>query len=177
MNSATMLTVQHCAVRLWYGVQEVFDFELIKKLVTRSNFKIKFDAMHAVTGAYAKPIFIDALGAPEVCSGTALGHAPRPLYCGGEAESSRLISCTAPGRESGKVLIVVACFLVFCGDFSCTVCLWCSRATGSMVWCILCCHMICGTGRKGWSRVLMLVLNSCGFVLGIGEMWYHRTQS
>jgi len=53
-------------------VQEVFDFELIKKLVTRSNFKIKFDAMHAVTGAYAKPIFVDALGAPAVRPGTAL---------------------------------------------------------------------------------------------------------
>jgi phosphoglucomutase len=28
--------------------------------------RFKFDAMHAVTGAYARPIFVDALGAPEV---------------------------------------------------------------------------------------------------------------
>lgn len=26
-----------------------------------------FDAMHAVTGAYAKPIFVDKLGASPVC--------------------------------------------------------------------------------------------------------------
>lgn len=26
-----------------------------------------FDAMHAVTGAYAKPIFVDKLGANPVC--------------------------------------------------------------------------------------------------------------
>jgi phosphoglucomutase len=45
-------------------LQAVFDFPLIKKLVTRPDFKFKFDAMHAVTGAYAKPIFVDLLGAP-----------------------------------------------------------------------------------------------------------------
>ncbi|KAL5727793.1 phosphoglucomutase (alpha-D-glucose-1,6-bisphosphate-dependent) [Ranunculus cassubicifolius] len=41
----------------------VFDFELIKNLVSRSDFRLIFDAMHAVTGAYAKPIFVDSLGA------------------------------------------------------------------------------------------------------------------
>eukprot|EP00270_Netrium_digitus_P003216 TRINITY_DN1364_c0_g1_i1.p1 TRINITY_DN1364_c0_g1~~TRINITY_DN1364_c0_g1_i1.p1 ORF type:complete len:644 (+),score=211.98 TRINITY_DN1364_c0_g1_i1:34-1932(+) len=46
-------------------MQEVFDFDLIKGLLTRPDFKFKFDAMHAVTGAYAKPIFVDTLGAPE----------------------------------------------------------------------------------------------------------------
>jgi phosphoglucomutase len=35
---------------------------LTKMLICR----FKFDAMHAVTGAYARPIFVDALGAPEV---------------------------------------------------------------------------------------------------------------
>ena len=29
--------------------REVFDFDLIKSLVTRSDFKMKFDAMHAIT--------------------------------------------------------------------------------------------------------------------------------
>ncbi|KAF9614857.1 hypothetical protein IFM89_020954 [Coptis chinensis] len=41
----------------------VFDFELIKSLISRSDFRFTFDAMHAVTGAYAKPIFVDSLGA------------------------------------------------------------------------------------------------------------------
>lgn len=30
-------------------------------------FRFIFDAMHAVTGAYAKPIFVDKLGASSVC--------------------------------------------------------------------------------------------------------------
>ncbi|KAF5190220.1 Phosphoglucomutase protein [Thalictrum thalictroides] len=44
-------------------MQYVFDFDLIKSLLSRSNFRFIFDAMHAVTGAYAKPIFVDSLGA------------------------------------------------------------------------------------------------------------------
>jgi phosphoglucomutase len=31
--------------------------------LSRSDFKIRFDGMHAITGAYAKPILVDALGA------------------------------------------------------------------------------------------------------------------
>lgn len=45
--------------------KSVFDFDLIRGLVARPDFRIKFDAMHAVTGAYAKPMLVDALGAPE----------------------------------------------------------------------------------------------------------------
>ncbi|CAL0300732.1 unnamed protein product [Lupinus luteus] len=44
-------------------LESVFDFHLIKGLVSRSDFRFIFDAMHAVTGAYAKPIFVDELGA------------------------------------------------------------------------------------------------------------------
>ncbi|KAJ8752905.1 hypothetical protein K2173_008640 [Erythroxylum novogranatense] len=44
-------------------MEDVFDFELIKSLLSRSDFRFTFDAMHAVTGAYAKPIFVDKLGA------------------------------------------------------------------------------------------------------------------
>ncbi|KAM7272644.1 hypothetical protein ACFE04_027307 [Oxalis oulophora] len=46
-------------------MQSVFDFELIKSLVSRPDFRFTFDAMHAVTGAYAKPIFVDSLGASK----------------------------------------------------------------------------------------------------------------
>ena len=41
----------------------VFDFPLLKTFLSRPDFKIRFDAMHAITGAYAKPILVDALGA------------------------------------------------------------------------------------------------------------------
>ncbi|KAF1879307.1 hypothetical protein Lal_00047981 [Lupinus albus] len=44
-------------------LESVFDFHLIKGLISRSDFRFIFDAMHAVTGAYAKPIFVDELGA------------------------------------------------------------------------------------------------------------------
>eukprot|EP00262_Sarcandra_glabra_P020380 TRINITY_DN8087_c0_g1_i3.p1 TRINITY_DN8087_c0_g1~~TRINITY_DN8087_c0_g1_i3.p1 ORF type:complete len:572 (+),score=109.11 TRINITY_DN8087_c0_g1_i3:127-1842(+) len=44
-------------------MENVFDFQLIKDLLSRSDFRFIFDAMHAVTGAYAKPIFVDTLGA------------------------------------------------------------------------------------------------------------------
>lgn len=45
-------------------LKEVFDFDLISKLLKRKDFSMQFDAMHAITGAYAKPILVDALGAP-----------------------------------------------------------------------------------------------------------------
>ncbi|KAJ7970043.1 phosphoglucomutase [Quillaja saponaria] len=44
-------------------MENVFDFQLIKSLLSRPDFRFVFDAMHAVTGAYAKPIFVDKLGA------------------------------------------------------------------------------------------------------------------
>ena len=60
--------------------REVFDFDLIKSLVTRSDFKMKFDAMHAITGAYAKPILVDVLGAdPSSC----VNDEPKEDFAGG----------------------------------------------------------------------------------------------
>ncbi|KAK8961347.1 hypothetical protein KSP40_PGU015384 [Platanthera guangdongensis] len=44
-------------------LENVFDFQLMKELLSRPDFRFVFDAMHAVTGAYAKPIFVDRLGA------------------------------------------------------------------------------------------------------------------
>lgn len=44
-------------------MENVFDFPLIRSLLSRSDFRFVFDAMHAVTGTYAKPIFVDKLGA------------------------------------------------------------------------------------------------------------------
>ncbi|ESR35049.1 phosphoglucomutase [Citrus sinensis] len=44
-------------------MENVFDFPLIRSLLSRSDFRFVFDAMHAVTGAYAKPIFVEKLGA------------------------------------------------------------------------------------------------------------------
>ena len=63
--------------------REVFDFDLIKSLVTRSDFKMKFDAMHAITGAYAKPILVDVLGAdPSSC----VNDDPKEDFAGGHPD-------------------------------------------------------------------------------------------
>lgn len=43
---------------------QLFDFSAIKSLL-QSGFSIKFDAMHAVTGPYAKEILVNRLGAPK----------------------------------------------------------------------------------------------------------------
>lgn len=48
-------------------LREVFDFAAIRKFVGRSDFSFIFDALHAVTGAYAAPLFCADLGAPESC--------------------------------------------------------------------------------------------------------------
>ncbi len=45
-------------------MESLFDFSAIKHLLA-SGFKMKFDAMHAVTGPYAKEIFVNRLGVPE----------------------------------------------------------------------------------------------------------------
>uniref|UniRef100_A0A175YMN0 Glucose phosphomutase n=1 Tax=Daucus carota subsp. sativus TaxID=79200 RepID=A0A175YMN0_DAUCS len=44
-------------------METVFDFSLIRSLLSLDDFRLVFDAMHAVTGAYAEPIFVDKLGA------------------------------------------------------------------------------------------------------------------
>ena len=45
-------------------LKEVFDFDLLRTFIARPDFSLTFDALHAVTGAYAGPILVDELGAP-----------------------------------------------------------------------------------------------------------------
>ncbi len=45
-------------------MEKLFDFNAIKALF-KSGFKLKFDGMHAVTGPYAKEIFVHRLGTSE----------------------------------------------------------------------------------------------------------------
>lgn len=45
-------------------MESLFDFDAINKLF-KSGFRMKFDAMHAVTGPYAEEIFIKRLGASK----------------------------------------------------------------------------------------------------------------
>lgn len=55
---------------------ELFDFGQIRELI-KGGFTIRFDAMHAVTGPYAKAIIEDMLGAP---AGTVMNGEPSPDF-------------------------------------------------------------------------------------------------
>ena len=44
-------------------MEQLFDFDRLRDLVT-GDFRFRFDAMHAVTGPYARDIFVTRLGAP-----------------------------------------------------------------------------------------------------------------
>lgn len=56
---------------------QLFDFDAIAELLTRGDFRMRFDAMHAVTGPYAKAILEKRLGAPE---GTVINGVPLPDF-------------------------------------------------------------------------------------------------
>jgi phosphoglucomutase len=45
-------------------MESLFDFDRIHQLLTTGSFQLAFDAMHAVTGPYARRILEDRLGAP-----------------------------------------------------------------------------------------------------------------
>lgn len=45
-------------------LETLFDFDAIRALIRRPDFRFRFDAMHAVTGPYAKRLLVEMLGAP-----------------------------------------------------------------------------------------------------------------
>ena len=64
-------------------LKEVFDFPALKAFVSRPDFSMTFDAMHAVTGPYAKAIFEGELGAAK---GTVVNGTPLPDFGGGHPD-------------------------------------------------------------------------------------------
>ncbi|HTJ56558.1 MAG TPA: alpha-D-glucose phosphate-specific phosphoglucomutase [Devosiaceae bacterium] len=63
-------------------MQTLFDFDAIANLL-KGGFRMRFDAMHAVTGPYAHRIFEDLLGAP---AGTVINGTPLPDFGGGHPD-------------------------------------------------------------------------------------------
>jgi phosphoglucomutase len=59
-------------------MERIFDFDRLTALF-RGGFRLRFDAMHAVTGPYAREIFEHRLGAP---AGTAVNAEPLPDFGG-----------------------------------------------------------------------------------------------
>ncbi|MGB3408174.1 MAG: alpha-D-glucose phosphate-specific phosphoglucomutase [Jannaschia sp.] len=60
----------------------IFDFGAIRALFA-NGFRIRFDAMHAITGPYAHAILEDALGAPK---GSVVNGTPSPDFGGGHPD-------------------------------------------------------------------------------------------
>ena len=69
-------------------METLFDFGAIQALVA-GGFRMTFDAMHAVTGPYAKNIFEDRLGAPK---GTVVNGTPSPDFGNGHPDPN-LVYC------------------------------------------------------------------------------------
>ena len=80
----------------------IFDFGLLKESISSGYITLCFDAMHAITGPYAKRILEDILGAPE---GTVINGIPLEDFGGGHPDpnmahakelTERLFSDNAP---------------------------------------------------------------------------------
>jgi phosphoglucomutase len=67
-------------------MEKLFDFDRIAGLL-RSGFRIRFDAMSAVTGPYAQEILVRRLGAPQ---GTVMNGDPLPDFGGGHPDPNLL---------------------------------------------------------------------------------------
>ncbi len=62
---------------------DLFDFDAIRGLLSNKNFNMRFDAMHAITGPYAKDILEKCLGAVE---GTVINGIPLTDFGGGHPD-------------------------------------------------------------------------------------------
>ncbi|WP_171172518.1 alpha-D-glucose phosphate-specific phosphoglucomutase [Ruegeria sp. HKCCA0370] len=78
-------------------MQELFDFDAIRTLFA-NGFRICFDAMHAVTGPYAKRILEGALGAP---AGSVINAVPSPNFGGGHPDPNPVWASELVGVMNG----------------------------------------------------------------------------
>jgi phosphoglucomutase len=60
-------------------MEQLFDFERIRALLTGGRFRMRFDALNAVTGPYAEEILVRRLGAP---AGSVVNAVPLPDFGG-----------------------------------------------------------------------------------------------
>ena len=83
-------------------MQSIFDFDLLKQSISSGYITLLFDAMHAITGPYAKRIFLDMLGAKpdSVINAEPLedfgGHHPDPNLTHAKELAEVMFSPTAP---------------------------------------------------------------------------------
>ncbi|EKE45047.1 phosphoglucomutase [Oceaniovalibus guishaninsula JLT2003] len=75
-------------------MERLFDFDAIRRLLD-GGFRLTFDAMHAVTGPYAKRILEGILGAPE---GSVVNAVPLPDFGGGHPDPNPIWARDLVGR-------------------------------------------------------------------------------
>lgn len=83
-------------------MQSIFDFNLLKQSISSGYISLLFDAMHAITGPYAKRILVDMLGATpdSIINAEPLedfgGHHPDPNLAHAQELAERMFSPAAP---------------------------------------------------------------------------------
>jgi len=83
-------------------MQSIFDFPLLKQAISSGDITLLFDAMHAITGPYAKRILVDLLGASpdSVINAIPLedfgGHHPDPNLAHAHELAEIMFSDAAP---------------------------------------------------------------------------------
>lgn len=79
-------------------MESIFDFDAMSALLARSRFKMCFDAMHAVTGPYAREILERRLGAPE---GTVMNAEPLEDFGAGHPDPNLVHARDLAERMNG----------------------------------------------------------------------------
>jgi len=83
-------------------MRSLFDFDLLKQVISSGKLSLRFDAMHAITGPYARRILEDMLGAPagSVINAIPLedfgGHHPDPNLTHAKELAELMFSDDAP---------------------------------------------------------------------------------
>ena len=76
----------------------LFDFDAIRALIATPGFRMAFDAMHAVTGPYARRIFEELRGAP---AGTVMNGEPLEDFGGGHPDPNLVHAAELVARTQG----------------------------------------------------------------------------
>ena len=79
-------------------MESLFDFDLLRKYITSTNFTLCMDSLHAVTGPYAKAIFEERLGAPV---GTVINGEPLEDFGGGHPDPNLVYAKTLVDKLFG----------------------------------------------------------------------------
>jgi phosphoglucomutase len=80
-------------------MESLFDFPTMSRLLTDGNFRMCFDAMHAVTGPYAHEILEKRLKAP---AGTVINALPLPDFGGGHPDPNQVHAHELLERMTGE---------------------------------------------------------------------------